>query len=297
MLARLVRALLTRLVYRVFLVLCVTLCLFLFYILLTAVQIYARTDRDPCAYESFCLPAAHEGLRWRVIRPNTMDAVGAEPAKESHEMQDYPYYWVAGYGLTDMSHLRPSHNRMEEILAEMKSGAVVLEFELGHSYVTNMQRKIWGLYRVPKDLTEMESKRVALAIALDFVTNIEAQQSPGSAYSVEDLPSDYLGSLLALNPEWTEQRLFLLLGHQRAPVGLGQVRAHVLKIFRKNYEFRPIPYPGAGHVSWPRLLRVVTPASRASGLWESYIYVTPEERTWWQRGTDWVIQAAVSLST
>ncbi|MEZ4659578.1 MAG: hypothetical protein R2911_18625 [Caldilineaceae bacterium] len=111
------------------------------------------------------------------------------------------------------------------------------------------------------------------------------------------MPSDYLGSFLALNPEWTEQRLFWLLGDQRAPVGLGQLRAHILKLFRKNYEFRPIPYPGGGHVSWPRLLRVVTPASRASGLWESYIYVMPEKRAWWQRWIDWIIQAAVSLST
>lgn len=296
MLAHLLKALLTRLVYRVFLVLCVTLCLFLFCILLTAVQIFARSERAPCAYESLCLPAAHEGLRWHVIRPSTMDGDAEVHPKPPRTLLDYPYYWVAGYGLTDMSHLRPSHNRTEEILAEMKSGAVVLEFNLGHSYLTNTKRKIWGLYRVPTDLSEKQSKRVALAIALDFVTNIEAQQSPGSAYSVEDLPSDYLGSLLALNPEWTEQRLFMLLGEKRAPVGLGQIRAHIIKLFRKNYEFRPIPYPGGGHVSWPRLLRIITPAPRASGLWESYIYVMPDKRAWWQKGADWMVQAAISLS-
>ncbi|MEZ4659579.1 MAG: hypothetical protein R2911_18630 [Caldilineaceae bacterium] len=150
----------------------------MFCIVLTAVQIYARSDRDPCAYESLCLPAAHEGLRWRVMRPNTIGGVAQVSINEIHNLSDYPYYWVAGYGLTDMSHLRPSHNRMEEILAEMKSGAVVLEFDLGHSYVTNVQRKIWGLYRVPKDLSEKESKRVALAIALDFVANIEASNRP-----------------------------------------------------------------------------------------------------------------------
>lgn len=272
-----------------------TFCLLLLYILLTAVQIYAQSNYDPCAFESLCLPDAHEGVRWRVVRSNTEADLDVDPPKNQSDLPKSPYYWVAGYGLTDMSHFRPSHNRMEEILEEMKTGAVVLEFDLGRSYITHFRRKMWGLYHVRTDLTEAQVKRVALAIAMDFVSHVEAHQSPGSSFSVEDLPSDYLGSILALNPEWTEQRLFLLLGDQRAPIGLGEVRAHAIKLFRKNYEFRAIPYPGGGHVNWPSMLRMM-PASDASGLWESAIYVTPENRRWWQRTVDWLIQASRILT-
>ncbi|MEZ4681214.1 MAG: hypothetical protein R2932_44070 [Caldilineaceae bacterium] len=153
----------------------------------------------------------------------------------------YKYYLVDRFGLFDMMHIRHGREQMEEVLREIRSGYVELSFVTQKSLTTDMQIRITGFYRIQHNLSARQLKAAALGIAMDFERLIEEHQSPGSSFSLEDLPSDYIGYFIALHPEWTAEELLTLLDDDKTPTGFNKVVAHLYKSFQRNQEFRPIP--------------------------------------------------------
>ncbi len=250
------------------------------YVLNNPLRFTDPTGHEPCANGSMCLPDGPSGFgesfdqMLRIRQAANTFRSGAD------------YYLVRGVGLFDMSHVHTSKNRMNSILSQIGSGEVYLYYGFGESWTTGVKIEIEGRYTVQTNLSPEQTRQVALAIAMDFEHYIERNQSPGSTYSVEDLPSDYLGYFLALNPDWTEEEALMRLGNGRAPGPFGEVVAYTSKLFRQNREFRPIPGRGAGHVDWPFPFQMRADDG-ASGLWSANVAVTPDTRAWWQKGVDW----------
>ena len=217
-------------------------------------------------------------------------------AKVSTHNTRYKYYLVNGFGLFDMAHIKHGEEQMSEVLRELPLGRVHLSFIVQKSITTGSQIEIHGIYYVRRNLTPAQQEQAALGIVMDFERTIEQHQAPGSSFAVEDLPSDYLGYFIALHPHWDERQVLALLDVDGSPTGISNVSAQLYRIFRKNREFRPLPYFQTEPANWPKSLQMQI-ASRPSKLWERVlITVTSDERIWWQKLVDWGIQAYHAVS-
>jgi len=203
----------------------------------------------------------------------------------------YKYYFIDRFGLIDLTHVNHGRDQMEQVLQQLPRGYIQLTFVTQRSPTTDTAIRLTGIYRIRPDLPAKQRQHAALGIVMDFEQLIEAHQSPGSSFAVEDLPSDYVGYFLALHPQWDAQELLTMLDSDRTPTGVDSTLAHLYKSFRRNREFRPIPARGADHVNWPLLLQM-EPAGRWSGFWQrNAVIVSHDRRTWWQKWSDWGLKA------
>lgn len=244
------------------------------------------TDIAPTA-----CPAGVACSETRETTPQPSGAAPAHPSQQAAFQPGYKYYLVDRLGLFDITHIQHGKDQMEEILREIHSGYVQLTFVTQRSLTTGKQIRITGFYRVRRNLPPEQLQQVALGIAMDFEHLIEKHQTPGSSYSLEDLPSDYIGYFLALHPQWSMETLLTRLDADQQPTGLSKINAHLYKSFQRNREFLPIPQIGGPHISWPRLL-YMEPIGPWNGYWiRTIVLVTPDDRAWLQKWLDWGLKA------
>lgn len=246
-----------------------------------------------CTPRLRCIRSDEDRSQRAELLPPAIEAASNPPMNypEPRFEQGYKYYMVDRLGLFDMTHIRHGKEQMQEVLRQIRSGYVQLSFVTQESLTTGKRFRIIGFYRVRQNLTREQLNQSALGIVMDFEHLIELHQTPGSSYSLEDLPSDYIGYFLALHPHWSAEELLMRLDADQRPVGFNKVSAHLYKSFQRNEEFLPVPAPGEPPVSWPRLL-YMEPIGPWNGYWvRTTFLVTPDERAWWQRWGDWGLKA------
>lgn len=168
----------------------------------------------------------------------------------------------------DLDHVKYSIEDIESVKGQVQE---VLDGKL--DYVTQFQgvgvidkRTITGHYAVAETVTAEQIEQVALGIVMHFEQVVEANQDFTSVFSVEDLPSDYVGWYIGLNPGTSELTFLTQLNNGSKGEIVGVLEAQMYKYdMGQNFEPSPMKEPGV-NVPWPPLLRMKS-ADENSGLW------------------------------
>jgi RHS repeat-associated protein len=194
----------------------------------------------------------------------------------------------AEYGYFDADHIRNEIRRIRYVVQQIESGEPI---RLPYSFADGFGFAVY--YTASGTLSSNQVPHVALAIIMDYETRVEnAQQAGGvisrrtraTAYSIEDLPSDYLGAYLGLYGEPGEP-LDLMIARTFASLGGAQPVAEVphpnrtlwgttqglpipISVPVTNREFTPLVLNEGEwqNVPWPDELQIAP--MDTSGLWQ-----------------------------
>jgi RHS repeat-associated protein len=135
-------------------------------------------------------------------------------------------------------------------------------------------------YMVSEGLSHGETIGVALGILIDYERKWENRQGelgvrqPMSSYSLEDLPSEYLGFVQEVTGLSLEDVVNHGLGGYDSTFSEIEWVIHRLALGApKNFETRPLdPWSGT-HRDWPKPFQLVAPIESTSGMWR-VLYVS-----------------------
>jgi RHS repeat-associated protein len=184
--------------------------------------------RDPLGGQS-TIPLSHN--RWLFARSNPVNLI--DPSGLAPCSPDHRYCLITG-GLfkgafIDVHHFYNSRDLAVDLLERKLPGVIGKPF--ASFWIINvLQERIpyprQYMTNIPLDLGEGEIERVGLGIFLDFQTGLEGFEGLApwcwtpffndrhcSAFSNEDLPSDYLGFIVYVkHPEWNINNVAMNLG-------------------------------------------------------------------------------------
>ncbi len=129
------------------------------------------------------------------------------PQQQQHELPNHGYIHTTNWGFFDINHITGGHEHAEQILNYFDNLADTqpLRLQTGPIGITQFTEELVVRYRVNRPIPEQLKPAVALSIFLDYEHRWERLQwesqphQMGSGYSIEDLPSDYLGFYSAVS--------------------------------------------------------------------------------------------------
>jgi hypothetical protein len=209
-------------------------------------------------------------------------------------LPDSRYLYSEMYGWFDTSHFAAGHPA--ELIAEIETAA-----RNGGGIVSLSQQVREGLtgytahYLVSGDVRSADQVGVALGIYMDWSLRFEAWQGqmprnlvgPFTPFSIEDLPTQYLGFVNATNELEIEALFACYLGgvtEAEGPPHLQQADAapdemitlpRVVRLMNRGFQPLVLTEKGWQSVQWPEPLRLAPVAS------SSHLWVFESEETWY----------------
>jgi RHS repeat-associated protein len=209
------------------------------------------------------------------------------------------YYYNPDYGYFDRSHFGTGNP--EKVIADVR--AAIADGGGSVTIRQGVRRGITGYeatYSVSGNVTEDQTIGVALGIYMDWSIRFEEWEGnfprviagPRTSFSIEDLPSQYVGFFAAANNMTVPEVLAMLGGVESVdsvphpnvysasvayrvapnplPMAVSIIQTTPLSSERlRNTQFTPMVHTSEGwqNVSWPNELQI-TPISNSGGLWE-----------------------------